>query len=504
MNLRPYQNEAINAMRRSFKRGAKSIVLMLPTGAGKTHIAADMIRNAVSLGNRCLFVCDRIELIDQTSARFHAEGISHGVIQADHPWYFPEEPVQVCSIQTLARRKTERYDLLVIDEAHTLHKAHINLMQANTGWVVGLTATPFAKGMGKHFDELVCPVTAEYLIENGYLCRYEAYGPNTVDVSGIKMVRGDFDQEELGKRVDQPKLVADVVQTWLKRAGGRRTICFATNIAHSKHLVNEFQRQGVVAEHLDCYTGRDAETSSRKEVIDRFRTGKTLVLCNVDILTKGFDVPEVSCVIQARPTKSLMVHIQQVGRGLRTAPGKEECIILDHAGNHERLGFIDGDLPTFLDGSEKKFGRAGKKEERESPLPKACPSCDFLKPAGVRKCPACGLIPEHVEDVETAEGELEKLKKKARKDYSLEEKRSFLGGLNMWCFSKGWRPGRGGCFGTALKMYEQKFGCQPPSSIDWGYRCTVGEDVKNWLKHCAIKRSRSTSNGPSFMRGWQG
>lgn len=465
-----------------------------------TFIASEMIRSALARGmQRCLFVCDRIELINQTSERFAADGIDHGVIQAQHPCYAPEKPVQVCSIQTLARRKTEDYTLLVIDEAHTLHQAHIKLMEANPGsWVVGLTATPFAKGMGKHFDDLVCPVSAGYLIEQGYLSPYVAYGPPTIDVSGVKTVRGDFDPEEIAKRADQPKLVADVVQTWLRRAGGRRTICFATNIAHSKHLVREFQRYGVVAEHLDCYTGKGAEeTVTRSEVIGRFRNGQTMVLCNVDIVSKGFDVPSVSCIIQARPTKSLMVHIQQVGRGLRIADGKTECLFLDHAGNHERLGFIDGDLPVFLHGGDKKFKNGGASVEREEPLPKPCPSCDFLKPAGVRKCPACGLVPELIADVETAAGDLEKLKKKARSKYSVEDKQRFLGGLNAWCRGKGWRPGRGGCFGTALRIYKEKFGCDPSSKMDWGYVCEIGEDVKGWLQHCAIRRQKSRP-----MTGW--
>lgn len=504
MILRPYQEKAIEMMRNSFSSGNKRVVLMLGTGAGKTAIASYMMKHAIPKGLRCLFVCDRIELIEQTSKRFWDDCIDHGVIQANHPDFFPDKNVQVCSIQTLARRKTENFDLLVIDEAHTLHQAHIKLMDANSGFVVGLTATPFAKGMGKHFDDLVCPVSASYLIENGYLSEYVAYGPNTIDVIGVKTVRGDFDQEEIGKRADQPKLVADVVQTWLKRAGGRRTICFATNIAHSKHLVREFLRMGVVAEHLDCYTGKSADSGNRKEVIERFRAGKTIVLCNVDILTKGFDVPDVSCIIQARPTKSLMVHIQQIGRGLRTAPGKTECIILDHAGNHERLGFIDGDLPAFLDGRNKKFGESKEREVKEPPLPKPCPSCDFLKPSGVRKCPACGLVPELIADVDTAEGDLKKLQKKAKAEYTMEQKQAWIAGMNTHAKNKGWREGRKGVFGAVLHAYKDKFGSEPPSCLDWGARGPITDDVKKFLTHRAIKWAKGVeSKKPNPMSGWQ-
>jgi superfamily II DNA or RNA helicase len=500
--LREYQVQAIVALREKFTHGARRVVLMLPTGAGKTTIASDMVRKVIEKSSlRCLFVVDRIELINQTSERFFLDGIDHGVIQAQHPCYDPSKQVQVCSIQTLARRKTENYGLLIIDECHTLHRAHHKLIEANpTGFVVGLSATPFAKGMGKVFDDLVYPISAKELIEQKYLSDFQAYGPS-IDLSGIKTVRGDYDPEQLGERVDTPKLVADVVQTWIKRAAGRRTICFATNIAHSKHLTREFCKHGVIAEHLDCYTGKDAESASRKEVIDRFRSGETMVLCNVDILGKGFDVPEVSCIIQARPTKSLMVHIQQVGRGLRIAPDKNECIILDHASNHERLGFIDGDLPTVLDGREKKFGDSRESEEKEPALPKPCPSCDFLKPAGVRKCPACGLVPEYIEDVETASGELEKLQRTNRKKYTLPEKQSFMAQLNQYAFEKGYRRGRGGCYGWAIHKYSEKMGGNPPSHIDWGMREPVGEEVRKWIKHINIRNAKRAEKR-NCMTGW--
>jgi superfamily II DNA or RNA helicase len=492
MSLRDYQEDAVEAVREGFRTTGKRQVVMLPTGAGKTHIASYMIQGAAARGMRCGFVCDRIELIDQTSRRFFEDGIDHGIIQADNPLWAPDKRVQVCSVQTLARRSIEPFDFLVIDEVHTLHKAHIKMMDANEkGFVVGLSATPFTKGLGKHFDNLVNPVSTRYLIDDGYLAEFEAYGPATIDVSGVHTVAGDFDKAEIGERADQPKLVADVVKTWLRLARGRKTICFATNIGHSRHLVNEFVKRGIRAEHVDCYTGKNPEEeATRKEVIDRFKDGETTVLCNVDILTKGFDDPDVSCIIQARPTKSLMIHIQQIGRGLRKAEGKT-CLILDHAGNHERLGFADGELPTKLDEGKRKGSGKGSDKERPEQLPKVCSSCDFLKPAGVRKCPACGFMPQYVEEVETAPGELEKMKRKSRKDYSMEEKQAFLAGLNTWCANKGWNAGRKGVFGTALKIYKEKFGTDPSSQIDWGARGKVTEDVRNFLTHQAIRRAHS-------------
>ena len=497
-NLYDHQVLAINAVRQGFLTTGKRQMLMLPTGAGKTFIASYMIRQALAKGKRCLFICDRIELIDQASARFSVDGIIHGVIQANHPLYRPHLPVQICSIQTLARRKIQKFDLAIIDEAHTLHKAHIRLIKANPdGFVVGLSATPFTKGLGKNFNGLVNPISTRKLIDAGYLADFVAYGPATIDITGVKTVAGDFDPHEIGLRADKPKLVADVVETWMKLASGRQTICFATNIAHSRHLAREFCRRGIRAEHIDCYTGNGDDDTSRKEVISRFKSGEITVLCNVDILTKGFDYPEVSCIIQARPTKSLMVHIQQVGRGLRASSGKDMCIILDHAGNHERLGFVDGVLPDHLDDGEKKdkSSRDAAPGEQELPKPKRCPSCDFLKPAGIRKCPACGLLPAHAEDIETAPGELKKLSKRTRGKYGMEEKQAFLAGLNRWCQSKGWQPGRGGCYGTAIKIYVEKFGSKPSSRLDWRKIGDVTEDVRNYLKHRAIRRNKSRDTG---------
>jgi superfamily II DNA or RNA helicase len=491
LTLRDYQVETINQVRSSFSTGRKQVV-MLPTGSGKTALGSFMIKGAASKGIRCGFVCDRIELIDQTSRRFFEDGIDHGIIQASNPLWAPEKPVQVCSIQTLARRSVESFGLLIIDEVHTWFRAHKKLLENNPDcFVVGLSATPFTKSLGKYFDGLVNPVTTRYLIDAGYLSDFDVYGPNTIDISGVKTIAGDFDNEELGRRADQPKLVAAVVETWLKLGRGRKTICFATNIAHSKHLVKEFNRKGINAEHIDHFTGKTAdEDTTRKEVIDRFKTGSTTVLCNVDILTKGFDYPEVSCIIQARPTKSLMIHIQQIGRGLRFIEGKR-CIILDHAGNHARLGFADSELPTKLDDGKKKENGEGKDKEKPEPLPKPCPSCDFMKPASVRKCPACGFIPVFTEDVETAPGELEKMARDSRKNYSLEEKQAFLAGVNQWCHLKGWKPGRKGCFGTAIKIYISKFGSDPPSRIDWSARGEINEDVRKFLQHQAIRRKKS-------------
>jgi superfamily II DNA or RNA helicase len=498
--LRDYQGETVRQAREFFRQGKKKLVIMLATAAGKTVISTHMIKQAAAKGLRCGFVCDRIELINQTSARLDMEGVSHGVIQGDHPRYDPAEQVQVCSIQTLARRKTKQFDLIIVDEVQTFHAAHKRLLMENDGsFIIGLSATPFTKGLGKHFDGLISPVTAKQLIEQGHLVDFKVYGPKTIDVSGVKTIAGDYDQKELGERADKPKIVADIVKTWMEKGGNRQTICFATNVAHSKHIVREFCKAGVMAEHIDSFT--DKET--RAAILKRLANFETRIVSCVDILTKGFDCPVVSCIIQALPTKSLMRHIQQIGRGLRTSQGKIDCCVLDHSGNHERLGFIDDIEFTELDDGKKKEASSKKAKEKPEKLPLVCPSCDYMKPAGVRKCPACGLIAEHIADVETEEGELREVKRN-RKGYTLAQKQAFLAGLNSYAVEKGFRIGRGGVYGWSLHKYKDFFGCDPCSKIEWGARGPIGEDVRKFITHANIKWAKSKERKPeSALSGWQ-
>jgi len=403
--LRPYQEHAIAALRQAFAQGKRRVVLQLPTGAGKTATAADMIRNAITRGRKCIFVADRIELIDQASERFDDEGIPHGVIQADHPRSDPKAPLQVCSIQTLARRKLPEFDFCVIDECHVIHKAHKRLMETDAKFV-GLSATPFTKGLGKIFDALVVGATTSELITQGYLVQPRVWAPSAPDLTRVRTVAGDYDEQQLAAATDRKELVGDIVQHWLKLAKGRPTIAFAVNIAHSINIVREFKEAGISAVHLDAYTSK----SDRREIIARFKAGETQVLSSVDILTKGFDYPGASALIMARPTKSLMLYIQQAGRVLRIAEGKTDAVILDHAGNTERHGFVTDPLPQELD-----MGHKAESSKRDKPEAKAtkCPSCHFVKAPKVHICPNCGFAPKKKSNVKTEDGNLIEVTKHA-------------------------------------------------------------------------------------------
>ena len=350
-NLRQYQVNSINDLRKAILKGHKRIVLQLATGGGKTTIASEMIRKANEKGKKCLFLADRIELVEQTSKRLDYEGIEHGIIMGNHERYKPHSINQVCSPQTLARRATPAADLVIIDECHVAYGIHKKMMQAMPNTIfIGLSATPFTKGLGKLYSNLVVGATTTKLTDEGYLVPVKVFAPSKPDLTKLRTVAGDYDEKELFARVNKPKLVADIVDTWIKRGENRPTIGFAVNVLHSQALCEQFKDRGIRAAHIDSYM----PTKLREQLVNDFKDGYIKVLFNVGILDKGFDYPQASCLIMARPTKSLMLYIQQAGRVLRPHPTKEDAIILDHAGNTQAHGFVTDDLPQELDDGTKR------------------------------------------------------------------------------------------------------------------------------------------------------
>lgn len=447
--LRPHQVDAITMLKRSMLAGNRRIVVQLPTGAGKTRTAAEIVNGALAKGNRVCFTVPAITLIDQTVEAFEAEGIYDiGVIQASHPRTHYGMPVQVASVQTLARRSMPDTDIVIVDECHLRHEVITQWMaQDDRKLFVGLSATPWAKGMGDDWQDLVVPVRMRELIERGFLAPFRVFAPSHPDLSKVATVAGDYQLDQLSDVMSDNRLVADVVQTWKQRAENRPTLVFAVNRAHAAHLQAQFAEAGVRMGYCDANVDR----IERKVLFDRMAAGDLSGIVNVGTLTTGVDA-DVRCIVMARPTKSEMLFVQCIGRGLRTAPGKVDCLILDHADNHARLGFVtDIHHDRLLTGKDKRELTAKEKGE---PMPKECPSCHQLKPAKARTCPSCGFVPERQSDIEHEDGELIELKPKAPKA-TRDDKQKFW----SMALSVDRDRNKGGRLAKAL--YKGKFGVWP-------------------------------------------
>lgn len=491
VELRPYQQRAIQETRRALAEGHKRVCLYAPTGAGKTELAIGISQLARAKNRRVMFLANRVELISQAAERFARYGIYPGILQGENT-HNTRADIVVGSIQTFSSRKRFGWnfdtDILIVDEAHGCagSQQYLKLFETwNNIPVIGLTATPFSRGLGKKypwgtvFEKLVVVSTIRELIDMDYLVDCEIYAPSEPDLSGVKIVAGDYHEGQLGEAVDKQELIGDIVSHWKKLSNGVPTICFATNIAHSKHIVEQFLGAGISAEHVDCYMADE----DRKGAIARFKRGETRVLSNVALFAEGFDAPATACMILARPTKSLIRYIQMAGRVLRPADGKDKALILDHSGTVRRLGFPTDDLPLELDdGKPKKAGESKPKER----LPKVCTSCGYVDPKNRHKCPSCGFAPERKSAVETREGELVQFKKSASKN----DKQAIYSAL-VGYFEAQKAKGRNWKEGWVANKYRDITGVWP-QSLSW----TVGPMVPEVDKRLTHERIRWKNRKP--------
>lgn len=418
MNLRPYQVDLIDRTRALMKEGCKSILIQSPTGSGKTLLTAHMLHTAASKGMRSWFVVHRKELIDQSARAFKLEGLQHGIIAAGYPRH-KQARVQIASVQTLARRFAQypRPSLIVWDEAHHIAaKSWASIFSGLAGvYHIGLTATPArldGQGLSAFFQKMIHGPSVSWLIENGFLSKYRLYAPANVDLSNVHKRMGDYARDELNVAMDKPKITGSAVEHYKKYANGKRAIVFAVSVEHSKHIVEEFQKEGFHAAHIDGETDPDI----RHKTIQEFSDGNIHILSNVELFGEGFDVPAMECAILLRPTQSLGLYLQQVGRSLRTFGGKPMAIILDHVGNCGRFGLPDQDREWSLEGRDKSKG------EYQAPV-RICQACfGAFSPAPV--CPFCGHVaPPKPREVETVTGELQELDQAAQLALKLKWKR---------------------------------------------------------------------------------
>lgn len=481
--LRPHQVKAMEMLRASLTDGCRRPMLQAPTGSGKTMIAAAIVEGAMNKGKRVIFTVPALSLVDQTVQAFWDEGISDiGVIQGQHTMTNWSKPIQVASVQTLMKREIPHADVVIVDEAHRFFDFHGKWL-LDPAWAkrpfIGLSATPWTRGLGRYYDDLIIPTTTSELIEQGYLCPFRVYAPSHPDLSSVRTVAGDYHEGDLSGVMSKSPLVADVVKTWIERAENRSTFCFAVDRAHAKHLDDKFKAAGVETGYIDAYT----KIPEREQIHRAFADGRIRVVCNVGVLTTGIDW-DVRCIILARPTKSEMMFTQIIGRGLRTAEAKQDCLILDHSDTHLRLGFVTDIYHEKLDDGRE---RAKAKSDKVR-LPKECPKCAFLRAPGSAVCPACGFKAEVVSKIKEGDGELAEFtgKKKANGVGAVDQL-SFYLQLRGFAEERGYQKAHGWC----CHKFKEKFGSWPPKAFE-GYQGILPTPaVRSWIRSRQIAYAKA-------------
>jgi DNA repair protein RadD len=422
MNLRPYQHRAIDDLRAAYRSGARAPLLVMPTGAGKTVIFSAIAAASAARGRQVLILVHRRELIHQASAKLAATGVTHGVIAAgikpaDHP-------VQIASVQTLARRLATcewQPDLIVIDEAH--HAVAGSWLAILKHWPdayrLGVTATACrldGRGLGDVFDALIAGPSVQDLTADGHLTPARIYAPPQVaDLSGIRTRAGDYATDQAANAMNRPTVTGDAISHYKRLATGRSAIAFCCTIDHANAVRDAFTTAGITADLLI------GGTADRKQVVEAFAAGSTMVLVTVDVVSEGFDVPAATAAILLRPTQSEGLYLQQVGRVLRPAPGKAAAIILDHVGNVHRHGFPDDDRQWTLADRERRGRSAGD----AAPSVRTCPVCfAAFKPAPL--CPCCGAkcVTQNPHQLRQVEGDLKELNREEVRQRTSERKQA--------------------------------------------------------------------------------
>lgn len=388
MKLRDDQHELLDKARTSLRTN-RNILMVASTGFGKTVIALEMIRNAVARGKRVLFLCHRRELVRQSSRAFWNSGVPHGMVMAGK--VLSDTPANVGVINTVVNRidRVRPPDLIIVDEAHrSVSPSYLRVFEAwPDAMVVGLTATPErtdGKGLGQIYTDIVQARPMRWLIDNGLLSDYEIIAPATsLSLDGIDIRAGDYAQDQLAAAVDRPTITGDAVAAYRQYAAGKRCMVFCVTIEHSKHVCEQYNASGIKAEHLDG-THSDVE---RDAVLGRFRAGTTLVVTSVQLAIEGLDVPAIEAVQFLRPTASLIVYLQAIGRGLRREPGKERLVILDQVGNWTRHGLPDDAREWSLEGRKSKKRGAN---QTAAVNVKQCTACYAVFRTGPAECQKCG------------------------------------------------------------------------------------------------------------------
>jgi DNA repair protein RadD len=492
--LRAYQTDVIGEFERTVAAGQKRIILVAPTGSGKTVIAAEIIKRAVARHQSVLVLAHRWEIIGHTSRKFYAHGIRHGIIQSGlEKLLRPFEAVQIASIQTLHARAIRSdamqlppANLLIIDESHHCPaNTYSRIIESYPEAVLlGLTATPCrgdGRGLGGIFEIIIeCPQVAA-LIEQGHLVKTRVYAPVEPDLRGVKTQAGDYAENQLADRMDRDKLVGDIITHWHKYGERRKTVAFACSVGHSVHIKDEFVRAGVRAEHIDGSTPKD----ERDGILARLACGETEVVCNCMILTEGFDCPDIGCIVLARPTKKMGLYRQMIGRGLRPADGKSDAVILDHSGAVFRHGLPEDPVEWSLDPDRRAESATHQKRlRREAARLIECTQCSAQRVGGL-PCPACGFLPKRpAKYVAHTEGDLALVTSGRKAGAVVYDRERWHGMLAYIAAERGYQRG------WVAHKYKEKFGEWPA----WGSApqpIAPTPEVRSWVRSRVIAFAKS-------------
>ena len=410
ITLRLYQQDAIASLRAAFRAGRHSPLLVMPTGAGKTVTFSYLASSIAGHGKRTVIMVHREELQQQVCETLRRFDVQHGRIAAGQP-YDRRMLTQVASVFALARRldSVDVPDYVICDEAHHCI-AGSSWGKVVEHWraknprlrLVGVTATPerlSGEGLGEVFDDLIIGPTTRELIDLGALSSYRLFAPaQQMDFSGVSRRAGDYARGEVESVMDKPAVTGDACAHYRRHCDGAPAVAFCVSVAHAEHVAEQFRSIGYRAASIDGKMDR----TLRQSLIAEFGRGAINVLTSCDLISEGFDVPGIVSAILLRPTQSLSLYLQQVGRALRVAPGKPHALILDHVGNSARHGMPDDVREWSLIGRE-----GGRKSKAGEASARQCPTCYAMSPAAARACRECGAeFPAKPREVEVREGEL--------------------------------------------------------------------------------------------------